>query len=442
MTPPVDDARPASLDIHSHAAAPFLHPGPSSPCGSASFRLLSLSFTDCVSRPPRDLPACAFHPTPPALSPRFEAGVFPSDSPPPSGLAPSVHPSAYVVTLPGRLAIASAARRLLFVAARAEVSRLAAATPLLPSERRGAHQSAASAAPATTPAAAAPAAATATTAAADDTYARDVWVASAACLLAVGDYPPAWTLRRRLLVAARPRGVCGADDGAGGGGGDRPAGPAEVLRRQERAFVALVLSAWPGAAAAWAHLAGLAAAAPAEDVHGAGPDVGGDEDVRGCSHNDWAVCDRAARAKASNYYAWVHRGRLLVAAMAGGGGRGGRAVAAREVAYARAFVELHVGDSSGWHYLRRALVAAAAVGGKSVRREEVGGGGGDVPSDDLCASAAPPLPGGVTATARADPPVAGWVSAERDWLDALRRRAGGYECMAVHARFLASAPMR
>lgn len=191
------------------------------------------------------------------------------------------------------------------------------------------------------------AATTTTTAGADDAHARDVWLASTACLLAVGDYPPAWALRRRLLAAAGPRGGGGADDGAGRGRGDRPTGRAEILRRRERAFVALVLSAWPGAAAAWAHLAGLAAAAPVEDVHGAGPDVGGDEDAGGGSDDDWAVCDRAARAKAANYYAWVHRGRLLVAATAGGGDLDGRAVAVREVAYARAFVERHVGDSSG-----------------------------------------------------------------------------------------------
>lgn len=338
------------------------------------------------------------------------------------------------------MAIASAARRLLFAAARTEVSRLAAATPLLPSERRGAQQPAATAAPATTHEAAA-AAATTATAAADDAHARDVRVASAACLLAVGDYPPAWALRRRLLAAAGPHGGGGADDGAGRRGGDRPAGRAEVLLRRERAFVGLVLSAWPGAAAAWAHLAGLAAAAAVEDVDGAGPDGCDGEDAGSGSDDDWAVCDRAARAKAANYYAWVHRGRLLVAATAGGGGLDGRAVAVREVAYARAFVERHVGDSSGWHYLRRALVAAAAVGGQHGRRGEGGGGRGDVPSDDRHASAAPLLPGGATATAGADPPVAGWVRAERDWLDALRRRAGGYECMVVHARFLASPPL-
>ncbi|GAB0491157.1 hypothetical protein MMPV_002407 [Pyropia vietnamensis] len=279
----------------------------------------------------------------------FEAGVIPSETPPPTGVAPEVHPSEFVATPPGRVAIASAARRLLFTVARAEVIRLAANPPL--PRVRAAPESKPSATPAVTPAATAAAA----------SHARDVRVASAACLLAVGDYPLAWALRRRVLLRARTRGGRRCDDG--GEGGNRLAEREEL--RRERAFTALVLSAWPGAAAAWAHLANLAATACAEDVLGHGVVVGG-EDAGDGSGGDWCVCDRAARAKPANYYAWVHRGRLLCAAT-GGGRPDGRAVAAREVAYARAFVERHVGDSSGWHYLRRALVAAATVGGRKSR---------------------------------------------------------------------------
>lgn len=68
---PVDGTRPISLDVHSHAATPFLLPGSSLPCGSASFRLLSLcSFTNCVSRPPPRPPRLrAHHPVPPRPSP-------------------------------------------------------------------------------------------------------------------------------------------------------------------------------------------------------------------------------------------------------------------------------------------------------------------------------------------------------------------------------------
>lgn len=290
-------------------------------------------------------------------SPRFEAGVFPSDNPPPTGVAPAVHPSAFVAMPPGRVAIASAARRLLFTVARGEVSRLAATMPL-PHLRDAAQKPNPSAAPDSTPAATAVA----------DAHARDVRVASAACLLAVGDYPPAWTLRRRLLLQTLACGRFHSDDTEGVG--DCLAEREEL--RRERAFVALVLSAWPGAAAAWAHLAGLAAASPTEAVGVCGAEIGGDNAADG-SVGDWAVCDRAARAKPANYYAWVHRGRLLCAAT-GGGGPDGRAVAVREVAYARAFVERHVGDSSGWHYLRRALVAAAAVGGNERRGGDGGGG--------------------------------------------------------------------